>query len=206
MNKTIPVTFIIIFTLLFSNCNILYSNNQPKDTLDSGYNGNKQFFNFAVTLFFRDNGYGDRMSFTLPLNLFFERMVLPYLSVGGFVGYTAWNYGEIREGKKYPYTFSYLPVGAKTSLHYPPFLNKYLNTRINLQQWDLYLSFILGAENRFYNPHSSLIENEYKDYIIQPLFGATGGITYYLNESTGIYLEGGMCTFGYCKLGMAFRF
>lgn len=170
----------------------------------SSYEQGDKLLNAGFSLGYYGYGYfGSRSGFTLPLNASVEYGITDQISAGPYVGYARWSYRYNDGSGENKYSWTFVTVGARGSFHYTEILNEFLDSDIDEEKWDLYLSLFLGLEFRSYNDDLGL-DYYSNDTVVR--LGPNLGFRYYLRRNIGVYFEGGRGTFGWLNFGLAVRF
>ncbi len=212
-NKKRYTAFIVlIYTTAFSfgAGNLNMHQGDSKLAYDKGNKIISAGLNF---LYFQPNkgrAFNNVVGNSIPLNLSSEYGASEYLGIGVFLGYANWIYEDF-DGY-FSYNWHFISFGILGSLHYAPLLNEHLDTEINTEKWDIYLSLLLGAEHHIVkNPDFGNIPEEEKQYFEEedyttPVFGPVFGCRYYFSRQFSAYLEAGRGLYGAFGMGISFKF
>lgn len=141
------------------------------------------------------------------LQLDYNRNVLNYLSIGGYIGaglYEEWLFEKDSTSMSLEYinyTHS-LHYGLNANFHILPFI-----LEKKLSRFDLYVSGKMGIISLFSTESDNIVpkKGHYFDYSIM------GGTSFYLSKKFGLFLEAGYKNFEYhkgfnTKYGLTLRF
>jgi hypothetical protein len=146
--------------------------------------------------------YGNRSGLTVPLSFSAELGFHDFLSVGPYLGFARWKY----DYQSSDYSWTFFSIGGRISAHYLPFINEWWGWNIDESKFDFYLTGLLGLEFRSW-------QSDYEDQLADPydnevhlVIGPILGFKYMLNESWGLFFEGGRGALGYGTFGASVRF
>jgi len=145
--------------------------------------------------------YGNRTGFTVPLSFSAELGFHEFLSVGPYLGFARWNY----DYSSYDYSWTFFSIGGRISAHYIPFINEWWGWNIDESKFDFYLTGLLGLEFRGYRSDYDDLDTGY-DNEVHLVLGPILGFKYMLNDSWGLFFEGGRGALGYGTFGASVRF
>ncbi len=190
--KTFRLLFLALF--LFAGSQIAHA--------QTAYTKGDKIASLGVS--FGNYGYGfagSRSGGFIPITASLEFGVHESISVGPYIGYASWNY-DYSFGD---YSSNFLSVGAKGSWHYVPFINQELNTSLDEQKLDFYISLFLGIENRSFGYDDRNIDNQ-RSNVTRLVFAPVLGFRYMFTPKVGAFIELGRGTFGYSSLGVSAHF
>lgn len=197
----------LLSLLLISLLGITALQAQDEKTMSSepgkAYEAKDLDIQLGTSFGFYDYGYGlGTRSFTLPLTVSGEYGINDKFSVGAFLGYARWSYNYL-SGSDYSYTF--ISYGVRGSFHYVPLLNEAFDFSIDEQKIDLYVTLMIGAENRTFrydgNDTGALNLDDDNQGIFSPVLGAR----YLFNKNIGVFLEAGRGVYGYSTFGLLLK-
>ncbi len=196
--------------LTFLACSVAFSA-QAQNTVRVGesggglaYNKGDKIFMAGISFGGYSYGYlGGRSVSVPPLTAALELGIHENFSVGPYVGYASWSY----DYTSINYSWNFLAVGARGSLHYVPLLNEALDLSLDEEKMDFYVSLLVGMEFQTYSGESfgGILGDGYANNSRFRL-GPVLGFKYKFNDKFGVYFEGGRGAFGYGTLGVAIHF
>jgi hypothetical protein len=195
MNK-IKILFLSAFLFFTSSSFYAQDDDGPSLTLDK-----TNIFQAGISFGHFGYGYLGSRSFTIPLSVSYEKYFVDYISVGGFMGFARYSY-DYGGGN---YAWTYFNIGPRGSYHYLEHLNEALDTDIDTEMFDFYVSlmFILefGRYSSDYEDYTFGYDNDFGVHI-----GPVAGFRYKLSDSFALFFEGGRGTFGFGTLGASVHF
>lgn len=194
MNNIMKKIFLTLF--IFCTFFMAYGQQVEVETDNLAYNEGDLLINAGFSFGYYGYGLtGSRSLGLIPLTANLEYGFHEYISIGPYIGYASWDYDWVGAD----YNWSLLSIGGRGSFHYLPLLDDALDTDLDLEKLDFYVTLILGVEIGTSN--TDVINND-----TDVVFGPVLGFKYLFNPNIGVYLEGGRGTFGYGTLGVALKF
>ncbi len=171
---------------------------QAQESSGLSYEKGDNLFNAGFGLGYYNYGLGSGRTSSIPaLEANLELGIHEYFGVGPYAGFASWNYNQGVSDRGY----SILTVGGRGSFHYSKLLEELLDSDMNVEKLDLYVTLILGLEFRNYSGDWNDSRNNSVGVFIGPILGAR----YYFSNNFGVYAEGGRGSLGFLKLGITLK-
>lgn len=197
--------YAVLVAVLFLTGFALQGQAQDNDPIEGGAPGRayNQFIQGGISLGYWGYGYGlNRVGFTLPVSVSYERYFTEYVSGGAFIGYASYKYEDINNDG---YRWTFLNFGPRVSYDYTHILNDVFELGVDAEQFDFYASLMLLLEARSFSTNVALYEDEHKDNFTIGLGGVLG-VRYKFKDNLAVFGETGRGSFGYLTAGVSYYF
>ncbi len=189
-----------IFVLVFISFLFIQNSLKAQQAGNLAYEIDDIYLHAGIGIGYYNYGYDHlRYGLAIPLTVSVEYGFHEYLSAGVFIGFANYKYDTY----VYKYSVSHINFGGRGTFHFAGLMNDNINTNIDLQKFDLYLSFAAGLSARTVREISGTIPPSGPDGGIGILFGPSLGVKYKLNDKIGAYLEGGRASYGWGTIGVS---